>query len=89
MKAPLFIQSLKERLSMEEIMPKVHTPILCHFFLMQTPRTEMLIEKAKEGYDIVVASLYIPSAKSNDDGLITGFRNWIFRRTANLLHVVE
>lgn len=46
----------------------------------------MLIEKAKQGYEIVVASLYLPSAKSNEDGLITGFRNWLFTRTVNLLH---
>jgi hypothetical protein len=45
-----------------------------------------LIEKVKEGYDMVVASRYLPPAKSDDDGLITGFGNWLFTRTVNLLH---
>jgi len=45
-----------------------------------------LIEKIKEGYDMVVASRYLPPAKSEDDGLITGFGNWLFTRTVNLLH---
>lgn len=45
-----------------------------------------LIEKAKEGYDMVIASRYLPPAKSEDDGLITGFGNWLFTRTVNFLH---
>jgi len=45
-----------------------------------------LIEKAKEGYDMVIASRYLPPAKSEDDGLITGFGNWLFTRTINFLH---
>lgn len=45
-----------------------------------------LIEKAREGFDMVVASRYLPPAKSEDDGLITGFGNWLFTRTVNLLH---
>lgn len=45
-----------------------------------------LIEKAKEGFDMVVASRYLPPAKSEDDGLVTGFGNWLFTRTVNLLH---
>ncbi len=45
-----------------------------------------LIQKAKEGFDMVVASRYLPPAKSEDDGVITGFGNWLFTRTVNLLH---
>lgn len=45
-----------------------------------------LIAKIQEGYDMVVASRYLPPAKSEDDGLITGFGNWLFTRTVNLLH---
>jgi glycosyltransferase involved in cell wall biosynthesis len=47
---------------------------------------QRLIEKAKEGYDMVIASRYLPPAKSEDDGLITGFGNWFFTKTVNLLH---
>lgn len=45
-----------------------------------------LIEKLREGYDMVVASRYLPPAKSEDDDLITGFGNWLFTKTVNLLH---
>ncbi|MEI6034688.1 MAG: glycosyltransferase family 2 protein [Verrucomicrobiae bacterium] len=45
-----------------------------------------LINKITEGYDMVVASRYLPPAKSEDDGLVTGFGNWLFTRTVNFLH---
>jgi hypothetical protein len=45
-----------------------------------------LIAKMKEGYDMVIASRYLGSAKSEDDDLLTGFGNWLFTRTVNLLH---
>lgn len=45
-----------------------------------------LIEKARENYDMVIASRYLPPARSEDDGLITGFGNWLFTRTVNILH---
>jgi hypothetical protein len=35
---------------------------------------------------MVIASRYLPPAKSEDDGVITGFGNWFFTRTVNLLH---
>jgi glycosyltransferase involved in cell wall biosynthesis len=45
-----------------------------------------LIEKMKEGYDLVIGSRYLGTAKSDDDDLVTGFGNWLFTRTVNLLH---
>ena len=45
-----------------------------------------LISKLSEGYDMVVASRYLPPAKSYDDDLITGFGNWFFTKTVNVLH---
>jgi len=45
-----------------------------------------LIEKYKEGYDMVIASRYKQGAKSEDDDHITGFGNWMFTRLINLLH---
>jgi glycosyltransferase involved in cell wall biosynthesis len=45
-----------------------------------------LIEKMKEGYDMVIASRYLPPAKSEDDDLMTGFGNWLFTHSINLLH---
>lgn len=45
-----------------------------------------LIAKMKEGYDMVIASRYLGDAKSQDDDYVTGFGNWLFTRTVNLLH---
>lgn len=45
-----------------------------------------LIEKMKEGYDMVIASRYLGDAKSQDDDWITGFGNWLFTHTVNVLH---
>lgn len=45
-----------------------------------------LIEQVKKGFDMVVASRYLPPAKSEDDGIVTGFGNWLFTRTVNVLH---
>lgn len=45
-----------------------------------------LVTKMREGYDMVIASRYLGSAKSEDDGVVTGFGNWLFTKTVNLLH---
>src|SRR4030042_3250886 len=45
-----------------------------------------LIDKMKEGYDMVIVSRYLGSAKSKDDDIITAFGNWLFTKTINLLH---
>ncbi len=45
-----------------------------------------LVEKMKEGYDMVIASRYLGNAKSDDDDIITAFGNWMFTKTINILH---
>lgn len=46
-----------------------------------------LIQKVRdEGYDMVIGSRYLGPAVSDDDDMITGFGNWLFTRTVNLLH---
>ncbi len=45
-----------------------------------------LIEKIREGYDMVVVSRYAPGAKSEDDSLLTAFGNWFITKSINLLH---
>lgn len=45
-----------------------------------------LVKKINEGYDMVIASRYLGNAKSEDDDLITGFGNWLFTKTVNILH---
>lgn len=45
-----------------------------------------LVEKMKEGYDMVIGSRYKGEATSDDDDAITSFGNWLFTRTVNVLH---
>src|SRR5438093_6644160 len=45
-----------------------------------------LLEKMREGYDLVIGSRYLGSATSRDDDWVTGFGNWLFTKTVNLLH---
>ncbi|OGS17893.1 MAG: hypothetical protein A2219_01800 [Elusimicrobia bacterium RIFOXYA2_FULL_50_26] len=44
-----------------------------------------LVEKIKEGYDLVIASRYLNGAKSYDDDTVTAFGNWMFTSLTNLL----
>jgi glycosyltransferase involved in cell wall biosynthesis len=44
-----------------------------------------LIEKIKEGYDMVIVSRYAEGAKSYDDDVITGFGNWMFSNLIDFL----
>lgn len=45
-----------------------------------------LVDKMKEGYDMVIVSRYLGPAKSEDDDVVTGFGNWLFTKTVNWLH---
>lgn len=45
-----------------------------------------MFKKIAEGYDLVIASRYLGNAKSEDDDIITGFGNWLFTKTVNLLY---
>lgn len=45
-----------------------------------------LVNKMRAGYDMVIVSRYLPPAKSQDDGWVTGFGNWFFTKLTNLLH---
>jgi glycosyltransferase involved in cell wall biosynthesis len=45
-----------------------------------------IVDKIAAGYDMVIASRYLGPAKSEDDDLLTGFGNWLFTRTVNLLY---
>ncbi len=46
----------------------------------------LLVDKMKEGYDMVIASRYLGEARSEDDDALTGFGNWMFTRMVNLLY---
>ena len=44
-----------------------------------------LIEKIREGYDMVIASRYKDGARSYDDNIFTGFANYLFTKTINVM----
>lgn len=44
-----------------------------------------LIDKFREGWDMVIGSRYAPGAGSEDDDLVTGFGNWLFTTVINRL----
>ncbi len=48
-----------------------------------------LVDKMREGYDMVIVSRYLPPAKSQDDSFVTGFGNWFFTKLTNVLHAAH
>ena len=48
-------------------------------------RIPEVVEKMREGYDMVIVSRYLGSAKSEDDDVVSGFGNWMFTQLINLL----
>jgi len=46
-------------------------------------RIPALVEKMREGYDMVIVSRYREGAKSEDDDPLTAFGNWMFTRLIN------
>lgn len=45
-----------------------------------------MLEKMREGYDLVIGSRYLGDAKSLDDDIVTAFGNRLFTGTVNMLH---
>jgi glycosyltransferase involved in cell wall biosynthesis len=45
-----------------------------------------MLEKIGDGYDLVIGSRYLGDAMSEDDDAVTGFGNWLFTKTVNVLH---
>ncbi|MCX7816185.1 MAG: glycosyltransferase [Syntrophales bacterium] len=72
-----------------EVLPYVEGDIVITFSPDGNSIPELipsLIEKMKEGYDMVIVSRYLSGAKSYDDDFITAFGNWLFTKTINVLH---
>lgn len=85
-----YIQKKKGfRHAYEEVMPMIKGDVMLTFSPDGNSVPEVipqLVEKMREGYDMVIASRYLGPAKSDDDDLITGFGNWMFTTIINLFH---
>ena len=72
-----------------EILPKVQGDVVLTFSPDGNCAPEMIpqvLEKMREGNDLVIGSRYLDDATSQDDDIVTGFGNWLFTRTVNVLH---
>lgn len=72
-----------------EVWPKIKGDIVITFSPDGNSIPEVipqLINKIKEGYDMVIASRYMGEAKSEDDDIVTGFGNWMFTHLLNFLY---
>jgi glycosyltransferase involved in cell wall biosynthesis len=45
----------------------------------------LLVDKVRQGYDLVIASRYMPGARSFDDTFVTRLGNWGFTQLINML----
>lgn len=86
---PLLIQQKKGlRYAYIEALPYIAGDIVVTFSPDGNSISELippLVEKMKEGYDMVIVSRYAKGAKSYDDDIITAFGNWMFTNLINLL----
>lgn len=72
-----------------EVMPLVRGDVIISFSPDGNCRPEvipLLAAEIAKGHDLVIGSRYLDGATSEDDTLLTGFGNWLFTRTVNLLH---
>lgn len=72
-----------------EVMPLIEGDVMLTFSPDGNSVPELIpdiLNKMREGYDMVIASRYLGNAKSDDDDPITAFGNWLFTKTINILH---
>lgn len=77
------------RQAYNEVLPLVRGDVILTFSPDGNSIPELipdLIAKMNEGYDMVIVSRYLGPARSTDDDWLTGFGNWLFTRTVNVLH---
>ena len=89
-KYELYVQKKKGfRHAYNEVLPLVKGDVILTFSPDGNSIPELipdLITKMQEGYDMVIVSRYLETAKSYDDDIITAFGNWLFTKTINILH---
>lgn len=77
------------RFAYREVLPYIEGDVVITFSPDGNSIAELLptlIDKMTEDYDMVIVSRYLGDAKSEDDDIVTGFGNWLFTKTVNLLH---
>ncbi len=82
-------QSKGIRRAYMEAVPQIKTDIVIPFSPDGNSIPELipgLIDRMREGYDMVIVSRYLKGAKSDDDDLVTGFGNWLITKNINLLY---
>ena len=86
----VYIQKKKGfRHAYNEVLPLIKGDVILTFSPDGNSIPELipdLIAKMKEGFDMVIVSRYLDTAKSYDDDLITAFGNWLFTKSINILH---
>ena len=73
----------------EEVWPLIRGEIVITFSPDGNSVADLIPNLTAEmahGYDMVIVSRYLDGAKSDDDDIITGFGNWLFTKTVNILH---
>ncbi|MGO8930196.1 MAG: glycosyltransferase [Limisphaerales bacterium] len=89
--AGIFVYVQKQRglrRAYQEVLPLVEGDVIVTFSPDGNSIPELipaLLAKMAEGYDMVIVSRYLGNARSRDDTFLTGFGNWFFTRTVNLL----
>jgi glycosyltransferase involved in cell wall biosynthesis len=77
------------RQAYREVLPLVRGEVLLTFSPDGNSVPDLipaLVAKMNEGYDMVIASRYLGPARSQDDDWLTGFGNWLFTKTVNVLN---
>lgn len=72
-----------------EVLPKIKGDVISFFSPDGNSIPELIPDlhaKMREGYDMCIVSRYLGSAESEDDDIVTGFGNWLFTNTVNILH---
>ncbi len=86
----VYVQKQKGfRHAYNEVLPYVEGDVVLTFSPDGNSIPELipdLLDKMREGHDMVIVSRYLGDATSEDDDMITAFGNWLFTKTINTLH---
>ena len=76
------------RSAYREVWPRITGEVVIYFTPDGNSIPEVipqLVGQMRTGADLVIASRYLPGARSDDDDVVTRFGNWLFRTLVNCL----